>query len=115
MQKPTRLQRFFFFTYAAFLLPSIPHIASFFLAFEGTVQGYALWFWIAVSYTIAIAIDGTLLWLTHTVARDTAHKWGYRAIIWLFIFFLVGFSGFLNWHIAKHNAPLASQQLSGAF
>lgn len=113
MNKTTWLQRFFFVTYAAFLLPSIPHIASYFLSFE-VANGYSLFFWVGVSYLIAIAIDGTLLWLTHTVARSTGGR-GYRFVIWLFIFFLVIFSGFLNWHIAQHNAVVASEQLSGAF
>ncbi len=35
--------------------------------------------------------------------------------IWAFILFLVAFSGYLNWHIAEHNAVAASTNLAGSF
>lgn len=112
----TAMQIFFWFTFAAFLTPSIPHLAYFFHSFEPVTRGAENIWWWGVCYAIAISIDGTIIWLCRTVAvaqREHSTSKGYVGGIWAFILFLTVFSWILNWHYARHNLNVASTDLSG--
>jgi hypothetical protein len=74
-------------------------------------------FWWVVSYAIAVSIDGTVIWLSHTAAvsrREKTASGGYLFGLWSFILFLTGFSWLMNWMYAKHNSGSANTALSGA-
>jgi hypothetical protein len=107
------LAAFFWFTFAAFLAPSIPHIAYFFQSFEPDAVGLEAVVWSVVCYAIALSIDGTILWLSRCAAQGTAGK-GYRGAFWFFIAFLTALSWFLNWVYAVHHLASATAKLSGA-
>jgi hypothetical protein len=107
------LQVFFWLCFIAFMLPSIPHLANFFYSFDAE-GGSADLFWWLTAYAVAISIDGTILWLCHTMSTGQVGK-GYRVLTWAFIFLLTAFSWFLNYHDAAHNSSVAAHRLSGAY
>jgi hypothetical protein len=118
MRSKKLLSLFFWFTFGAFLSPSVPHIAYVFRAWEpaGAVGAENVFWWV-VSYAIAISIDGTVIWLSHTAAvsrREKTASGGYLFGLWSFILFLTGFSWLINWMYAKHNMTAATTALSGA-
>jgi hypothetical protein len=118
MNSKKLLNLFFWFTFGAFLSPSVPHIAYVFRAWEpaGAVGAENVFWWV-VSYAIAVSIDGTVIWLSHTAAvsrREKTASGGYLFGLWSFILFLTGFSWLTNWMYAKHNSGAASVALSGA-
>jgi hypothetical protein len=118
MRSKKLLSLFFWFTFGAFLSPSVPHIAYVFRAWEpAAAVGAENAFWWVVSYAIAVSIDGTVIWLSHTAAvsrREKTASGGYLFGLWSFILFLTAFSWLINWMYAKHNMAAATIALSGA-
>jgi Helix-turn-helix domain len=112
------LSVFFWFTFAAFLAPSVPHIAYFFHAWEPVGANEAEHdFWWIVSYAIAFSIDGTVIWLSRTAAvtrREKTASGKYLSGLWSFILFLTAVSWLINWLYAKHDSATATLALSGA-
>ena len=112
------LSLFFWFTFAAFLAPSVPHIAYFFHAWEPVGANEAENdFWWIVSYAIALSIDGTVIWLSRTAAvtrREKTASGKYLSGLWSFILFLTAVSWLINWLYAKHDSATATLALSGA-
>src|SRR5258708_14730905 len=112
------LSLFFWFTFAAFLAPSVPHIAYFFYAWEPVGANEAENdFWWIVSYAIALSIDGTVIWISRTAAvtrREKTASGKYLSGLWSFILFLTAVSWLINWLYAKHDSATATLALSGA-
>ncbi|MEO6892851.1 MAG: hypothetical protein ABI324_28035 [Ktedonobacteraceae bacterium] len=109
---------FFWFTFGAFLAPSIPHIAYFFHAWEpqDTSNPLTSAFWWLVSYAIAVSIDGTVIWLTKTAVIATREQASgtYKFWLWTFIAFLTALSFQINQWYAIHHLDQARVTLSGA-
>lgn len=86
----------FLFAFAAFLFASIRHVATFFHNFEGEKED-----WVN-PFMLAISIDATALMLTIGVMFfSRGMPWYAKAITWLFIIGLTGFSWIVNWEYAR--------------
>lgn len=96
----------FWGAFLMFLGMSIPHLAWVFHSYESVGDGQLDTLWWCLSYGIAVSIDMTIAWMSHTISTLQTKK--EVSLSLTFISALVAISWYLNWIFSEAHDPVRS-------